>query len=160
MKKLLYSILSLILIFGATSCENWLDVNTNPDKPNNESASVEIRLPWIQHYYMYAYGSASVRTTAAAQILTNVAHGNHISRMATWDPWQDMNITPYQQWFVGAANNIPDILKKAQETGAYHYEAAGLVLKSMGYMMMADLFGEIPYINAIGPDFSPSFDTG
>ena len=52
MKKLLYSILSLILIFGATSCENWLDVNTNPDKPNNESASVEIRLPWIQHYYM------------------------------------------------------------------------------------------------------------
>ncbi len=160
MKKLLYSILSLILIFGATSCENWLDVNTNPDKPNNNSASVEIRLPWIQHYYMYAYGSASVRTNAAAQIITNVAHGNHISRCATWDPWQDMNITPYQQWFVGAANNIPDIINKAQETGAYHYEAAALVLKSMGYIMMADLFGEIPYSQAIGEDFSPSFDTG
>ena len=58
MKKILYFALSLIQIFGATSCEKWLDVNTNPDKPNNESASVEIRLPWIQHYYMYAYGSA------------------------------------------------------------------------------------------------------
>ena len=160
MKKVLYSILSLILIFGATSCDKWLDVNTNPDTPSNQSASVEIRLPWIQHYYMYAYGSASVRTNAAAQIITHTSHSNHISRMATWDPWQDMNITPYQQWFVGAANNIPDIIAKAQETGATHYEAATLVVKSMGYMMMADLFGETPYTNAIGSDFSPAHDTG
>ncbi len=47
MKKLIYFALSLILIFGAASCENWLDVNTNPNKPNNQSATVEIRLPWI-----------------------------------------------------------------------------------------------------------------
>ncbi len=160
MKKLLYSILSLILIFGATSCESWLDVNTNPDKPNNESASVEIRLPWIQHYYMYAYGSASVRTTAAAQVIIGRQSGNHIQGMGLWDPWQDNNITPYQQWFVGAANNIPDIIAKAQETGATHYEAATLVIKSMGYLMMADLFSEIPYTQAIGEDFSPSFDKG
>ncbi len=160
MKKLLYSVLSLILIFGATSCDKWLDVNTNPDTPNNQSASVEIRLPWIQHYYMYAYGSASVRTTAVAQVITGRQSGNHMLGMATWDPWQDNNITPYQQWFVGAANNIPDMITKAQETGATHYEAATLVLKSMGYIMMVDLFSEIPYFNAIGPDFSPSHDTG
>ncbi len=160
MKKVLYSILSLILIFGATSCESWLDVNTNPDKPNNQSATVEIRLPWIQHYYSYAYGSASVRTTAAAQVIIGRNTGNHIFGMGAWDPWQDNNITPYQQWFVGAANNIPDMIAKAQETGATHYEAATLVIKSMGYIMMVDLFGEIPYFNAIGPDFSPSFDTG
>ena len=160
MKKLIYSILSLILIFGATSCENWLDVNTNPDKPNNESATVEIRLPWIQHYYMYAYGSASVRTSAAAQIITSYSYTDHIGRLANWNPSQDANITPYQQWFVGAANNIPDIITKSQETGASHYEAAALVIKSMGYIMMVDLFSEIPYFNAIGPDFSPSFDTG
>ena len=160
MKKLLYSILSLILIFGATSCENWLDVNTNPNKPNNQSATVEIRLPWIQYYYMYAWGSASVRTSAAAQIVTSYSYTDHIGRLANWNPSQDANITPYQNWFIGAANNIPDIIKKAQETGATHYEAAALVVKSMGYIMMVDLFSEIPYFNAIGPDFSPSFDTG
>ena len=51
----------------------------------------------------------------------------------------------YQTWFVGAAANIPDIINRAQEEGAYHYEAAALVIKSMGYMMMADLYGEMPY---------------
>ncbi len=160
MKKLIYFALSLILIFGAASCENWLDVNTNPNKPNNQSAPVEIRLPWIQYYYMYAWGSASVRTSAAAQIITSYSYTDHIGRLANWNPSQDANITPYQNWFIGAANNIPDIIKKAQETGATHYEAAALVVKSMGYIMMVDLFSEIPYFNAIGPDFSPSFDTG
>ena len=160
MKKLIYFALSLILIFGAASCENWLDVNTNPNKPNNQSATVEIRLPWIQYYYMYAWGSASVRTSAAAQIVTSYSYTDHIGRLANWNPSQDANITPYQNWFIGAANNIPDIIKKAQETGATHYEAAALVVKSMGYIMMVDLFSEIPYFNAIGPDFSPSFDTG
>lgn len=159
MKKVLYSILSLILILGATSCDKWLDVNTNPDRPSNQSAPVEIRLPWIQYYYMYAWGSASVRTSAAAQVITSYTK-DHIGRMATWDPWQDMNITPYQNWFVGAANNIPDIIAKAQETGATHYEAAALVVKSMGYVMMVDLFSEIPYTEAVGSDFSPKFDTG
>ena len=160
MKKVLYSILSLILILGATSCDKWLDVNTNPNKPNNQSATVEIRLPWIQYYYMYAWGSASVRTSAAAQIVTSYSYTDHIGRLANWNPSQDANITPYQNWFIGAANNIPDLIKKAQETGATHYEAAALVVKSMGYIMMVDLFSEIPYFNAIGPDFSPSFDTG
>ena len=160
MKKLLFSILSLILILGVTSCENWLDVNSNPDKPNNESASVEIRLPWIQHYYMYAWGNASVRTNAATQVVTSYSYGDHVGRLANWNPSQDANITPYQQWFVGAANNIPDLISKAKATGATHYEAAALVVKSMGYIMMCDLFSEIPYTNAIGPDFSPAHDKG
>lgn len=29
------------------SCNDWLDVNVDPDSPNNKSALVENRLPWI-----------------------------------------------------------------------------------------------------------------
>ena len=47
MKKILSIALSLILILGLSSCENWLDVNTNPNSPNSESATVELRLPWL-----------------------------------------------------------------------------------------------------------------
>ena len=68
MKKILSIALSLILILGASSCENWLDVNTNPNSPNNESATVELRLPWIQYYYAYAWGVAGVRTNAITQV--------------------------------------------------------------------------------------------
>ena len=160
MKKVLYSILSLILILGATSCEKWLDVNTNPDSPSNFSVPVETRLPWIQYYYMYAYGSAAARTNASLQMITTTSRTSTIGRLALQNPNQSVSTTPYQNWFVGAAVNIPEIIEKSKETGATHYEAAGLVVKAMGYIMMVDLYGEIPYTSAVTADFSPTHDKG
>ena len=160
MKKLLYITLSLILTFGVVSCDNWLDVNTNPDNPNNLSATVDVRLPWIQYYYMYAWGTTNARINGAAQIITGTSRTGTVGRLSLWNPYQTASVTMYQNWFVGAAANIPDIINRAQEEGAYHYEAAALVIKSMGYMMMADLFGEIPYTEAVTADFSPAFSTG
>ena len=160
MKKVLYSILSLILIFGATSCDKWLDVNTDPDSPSSLSATVEIRLPWIQYYYAYAYGCASVRTNASTQMITSTSRTGTIGRLAHWNPNTGPSTTPYQNWFVGAAVNIPDIIEKSKETGATHYEAAALVIKSMGYIMMCDLYGEMPYTAAVTADESPDYDEG
>lgn len=167
MKKILSIALSLILIFGASSCKDWLDVNTNPNSPNSESATIELRLPWIQYYYAYSWAVASVRSNATTQIITTTNNNlgqfdgnNHISKLANWDPHQDVNLTPYQHWFVGAASNIPDLINKAQEDGATHYEAAALVIKSMGFIMMADLMGDIPYTNALTEDVSPTPDKG
>lgn len=167
MKRILSIALSLILIFGATSCENWLDVNTNPNNPNSESATVDLRLPWIQYYYADAWGVASVRSNATTQIITTTNNNlgqfdgnNHISKLANWDPHQDVNLTPYQRWFVGAACNLPDLINKAQKEGATHYEAAALVIKSMGFIMMVDLMGDIPYSQALTEDVSPTPDHG
>lgn len=167
MKKILSIALSLILILGVTSCKDWLDINTNPNSTNSESATIELRLPWIQYYYAYAWGVTGVRTNAITQIITETTnnlgqfdYNNHISKLAKWDPHQDVNLTPYQHWFVGAACNIPDLINKAQEDGANHYEAAALVIKSMGFIMMTDCFSEIPYTNALGPDVSPTPDKG
>ena len=137
-----------------------MDVNTNPDNPNNLSATVDVRLPWIQYYYMYAWGTTNARINGAAQIITGTSRTGTVGRLSLWNPYQTASVTMYQNWFVGAAANIPDIINRAQEEGAYHYEAAALVIKSMGYMMMADLFGEIPYTEAVTEDFSPAFSTG
>lgn len=160
MKKILSITLSLILAFVTTSCENWLDVNTNPDSPNNFSASVDVRLPWIQYYYTYAWGTANGRMNGASQIITGTSRTGTIGRISLWNPYQTASATVYQCWFVGAASNIPDLINKATEVGAHHYEAAALVIKSMGYMLMADLYGEMPYESAITSDFSPTFSTG
>lgn len=160
MKKVLYSILSLILIFGATSCDKWLDVNVNPDSPSSLSATVEIRLPWIQYFYAYSNACAAVRTNATAQMITTTSRTGAMGRLAHWNPYQSSSTTPYQNWFVGGAVNIPDLIDKSKETGATHYEAAALVLKSMGHIMLCDLYGEIPYLAAVTADESPAYDTG
>ena len=160
MKRLFPIIAALCMI----SCNSWLDINTDPNRPNNDSAPIEIRLPWIQYYYTYSWAVAGVRANAITQVITENASydvwGDFLGRYANWNPNQDANITPFQHWYVGAANNIPDIISKSREIGANHYEAAALAIKSMGYIMMSDLFSEVQYTQAITSDFSPGFDTG
>lgn len=160
MKKVLYITLSLVLLLCFTSCSEWLDVNTDPDNPSNLSATVETRLPWIQYYYMYAWGTANTRTNAITQIITGTSRTGTVGLQANWNPAQGVSTTVYQNWFLGAACNIPDIITKAEAEEAWHYIGAAMIIKSMGFVMMADLYGEMPYTYAVGEDFSPEYDTG
>ncbi len=152
---------SLIILFSLISCSDWLDVNENPNTPTNLVASVDTRLPWIQHFYGYAYGSAGMRVSWINGTLTSRQgpSGTHVY-MPVWNPNNAVSVTPYQQWFVGAASNIEDIKRKAEEAGAYHYIGATLVIEAMGYMLMTDIYGEMPFTEAVGPQLTPKYDDG
>lgn len=160
MKKIMYITLCLAFLLGSSSCEKWLDVNVDPDNPNDLSATPEIRLPWIQHYYMYAWGTASMRTSTIAGILTQSSATAANGRLAAWNPLQSSCTTIYQNWFLGAAVNLNPLIAKAEEAGAYHYLGAAHCIKAMGFMMMLDLHGEMPYTEAITGKYNPAYDQG
>ena len=160
MKKFYAIILGLVALITMSSCKDWLDVNTDPDNPSNKSATVYNRLPWIQYYYMYAWGTANTRGNAIAQMITNTGRGNALNLQANWNPAQGISTTVYQNWFLGAACNIPDMIEKANADNSPHYEAAGRVVRAMGFIMMCDFYGEMPYTYAVTADFTPSYDNG
>ena len=68
MKSLKYVTLGCILIVSMGSCKKWLDVNNDPDNPNNQSVSIQNRLPWIEHFYQYTSGIANFRTACQAGV--------------------------------------------------------------------------------------------
>lgn len=160
MKKVLYIVMAFALLLGVSSCSEWLNVNTDPDSPSNQSATEEVRLPWIQYYYGYAWGTANTRASAIAHVLMGTSRTATVGEQALWNPDTGVSTTVYQNWFLGAACNIPDLITKAEEHGATHYKAAALVVRAMGSIMMADLYGEMPYTQAVGEDFTPSYDNG
>lgn len=160
MKKVLYIVMAFALLLGVSSCSEWLNVNTDPDSPSNQSATEEVRLPWIQYYYGYAWGTANTRASAIAHVLMGTSRTATVGEQALWNPDTGVSTTVYQNWFLGAACNIPDLITKAEEHGATHYKAAALVVRAMGSIMMADLYGEMPYTEAVGEDFTPSYDNG
>jgi len=160
MKKILHIILSLILLLGLASCNKWLDVNVDPDNPSDISATPDIRLPWIQHYYMYAYGTASMRTSTIAGIITQTSATSANGMLAAWNPLQGSCTTVYQNWFLGAAVNLNPLISKATETGSYYYIGAAYCMRAMGFMLMLDLHGEMPYTEALGAKYNPSYDQG
>lgn len=159
MKTIKYVLVCALMVLGLTSCNDWLNVNVDPDTPNNESALVSNRLPWIQKFYMYAGGPTNYRTAAHAGVYYST-NGNVNTASVTWALAAGLTTTSYQVWFVAAAANINDLYKTAEAEGAYHYMAAADVFHAMGFMDMLDLYGEMPYTEALTANPSPAYDDG
>jgi len=159
MKNLKYIILGGLFILGSASCKKWLDVNTDPDNPNNQSVLVQNRLPWIEHFYQYTAGVTNYRTSCIAGIYyTNSASPNTFS--TTWQCTNANSTTSYQTFFVEVSSNLVDMYNSAQKVGAYHYMAAADVFTALGYMEMLDLYGEMPFTEAGTGNPSPKPDDG
>jgi hypothetical protein len=159
MKKTKYIITGCLLILSLASCKKWLDVNTDPDNPNNQSVPVQNKLPWIENYWKEPAGVTNMRTSCIAGVIYAIA-ANQNTLSTTWQATNGNSTTPYQAFFVGVSSNITDLYNAAQKKGAYHYMAAADVFHAIGYMEMLDLYGEMPYTQAGTGIPSPVPDDG
>jgi len=160
MKSLKYIIVGCLLVAGSTSCKKWLDVNVDPSNPNNASAAIQNRLPWIEHFYQYTSGVTNFRTSAQAGVFYANTTTNALSTVWNIPQGSALVTTPYQTWFVEVASNLNDLYSTAQKQNAYHYMAAADVFHALGFMQMLDLYGEMPYTQALTQNPSPAFDNG
>ena len=147
-------------MLSMSSCKDYLDVNTDPDNPTSVSATLSARLPWIQNYFAYAWGTAGMRANTIGGILTQLSTTGGNGYLAAWNPIQGSCTTVYQNWYIGSAVNINPMIDKALATGAYHYAGAGYCIKAMGFMMMLDMHGELPITEAFTGKYNPSYDDG
>lgn len=160
MKKIIY-ILAILGIFSLISCDQeWLDINEDPNNPSNTVASVDSRLPWIQHHFLYAQMSAGARSSYVTQQLTFINSTAANSVLAGWNPASGTVTLPYQWFFVVSAANLKDLEDKATEEEAWHYIGAAKAIRAMGFMLMTDWYGEMPYTEALGESVTPKYDDG
>jgi hypothetical protein len=132
------------MAWSVSACNDYLDINTDPDYPSTVTATNEIRLPWIQYYYGYGKGTADMRISTLLGLLTQTSTVNNNGLLAAWNPIQGSSTTIYQNWYVGAAVNIDPMIAKAEELNEPQYAGAGYAIKALGFMMMLDLHGELP----------------
>ena len=159
MKKTKYIILGCVLVMSLASCKKWLDVNTDPDNPNNQNVLIQNRVPWIQHFYQYTAGVTNYRTACQAGVYYSNS-GTQNTFTTTWQCSSSNSTTPYQTWFVEVSSNIVDLYNSAKAKGAYHYMAISDIFSALGYMEMLDLYGEMPYTQAGTGNPSPAPDDG
>lgn len=156
-KKLATGIVCVALL---ASCNDWLDVNDNPNTPALDKVQIATLLPWAQYHVMYGAGAMSFRESFIIQATTSANKGSKEGCCAQWEPATGMVTTYYQQYFVGAGTNIRELINRGASEGAPHYEAAGRLLKALGFMIMVDTYGEMPYEESVGGPANPAYDTG
>lgn len=158
MKKF-FSILAVAGALTMTSCDTWLDVNDNPNNPNTQVPTVDLRLPSIIARFAEAYESGGTRAALISQQLSGTTANNW--NLSRWNITTASVNWPYQPWYIYTANNIPDLLTKGESTGAYHYMGAGKIIWAWGFSSFSDLYGMLPYTEAfVGGNMTPKYDQG
>jgi hypothetical protein len=162
--KYIKSLISLcavgLISLSLVSCSDWLNINVDPENPSSESATYQTRLAHIEFYTNSATQFAAWRSSMSAGDWTRYFNGSTYWNMSYWNPQTGAVTTPYQWWFVGAASNISYMYDKAMEAEAWHYAGVAKVIRAYGFMLMTDLYGEMPYTDAVGENATPTYDNG
>lgn len=149
-----------VLAMSLASCEDYLNINTDPNTPTDETAQYYQRLGHIEFYQNGAQQFAAWRNCMACGDWTRYYNGGTYQSMSYMYPTVSISTTPYQWGFVGAYANVPIMIKKAREAGNHQYVGAGLLMKAYHFMLMTDLYGEMPYTEAVGSNPIPRYDNG
>ena len=149
-----------VLALSLTSCNDWLDVNVDPDSPSAESTSYDQRLAHIEFYTNSGLQFGAWRTTMAMGDWTRHNGGGNYWHVSYWYPVIGQVTTVYQWWFVGAYANVPDMIAKAEAAENWQFAGAGYLIKAYGFMAMTDLHGEMPYTQAGAEPATPEYDNG
>lgn len=159
--KLLYGALALSSL-TLTSCNDWLDVNTDPDNPTDQSATYSSRLAHCQFYMNDAQVFAGFRNSGTVGDIQSYNGRSYVTNMGYWlySGAASATTTPYQWFFVGCGSNLQDMYDKAMAAEAWHYAGAAKLIKAYGYMLMTDLYGEMPYEEGLGESATPKFSDG
>lgn len=151
MKSIYNRIIGLLLLLGTFSCESFLDVNENPNNPEDAPISGLMT-------------NASYETSLNIQRVGSIT-SNYVQYLASPNPATSSDVMdPVNYsgtWFnlYNVMTDLSDLMSKAEEADAGHYLGAGQVLMALNLGMAVDIFGDIPYSE--GFDFSavtPTYD--
>lgn len=157
MKKLIYLIIATAFLF--TSCEEFLDVNSDPNNPTE--VTPELLLPVAQ-----TYSARYVQENRGLSHLGNMMMYNWSQSYGfSWytDEFNyQVTSTFYDDLFDDAYTLA---LKQYQDLvdlgeGYEYYQAVAKIMQIYHYQILVDLFGDIPYFDAIqrGANPTPVYD--
>ena len=151
---------ALTAALSLVSCAEWLDVNTDPENPTLESAEYQLEPAHCEFYTNSAQQFAAWRSSMAMGDWTRNISGGTYWSMSFWAPADGITTTPYQWFLVGAGATLKDMYAKAMAAENWHYAGVAKVLLAYGYMLMTDLYGEMPYTQGLSESAIPEYDNG
>ena len=152
--KRIFALLPVGLLCLSASCQDYLDVNTNPNAPQTVSAN--LYLPPMLHWLVT---SPQFDGRFVGRYTQQWVQAVGIASTGTPTTWDRMGYDPSsdnggQQWrdvYWTFGQNLVDMNTKAAAEQRWDLLGVGQVLKAWGYQVITDLHGEIIVKQAIDP---------
>jgi len=157
MKKISMIMLAVVALF-ATSCKDYLDINTNQNKPT--SVTADLILPQalvatglvLNQYNTYGAQLGGYMANAGGyggfnETVTYIYTPNNYAGL--WSVSYD-NLEDYQ-YMLNQTDGDPDFI---------YYNGVARIMKSYGFQLLVDAYGNVPYSQALqGTDnLTPEYD--
>jgi len=149
--KTTHTVLLLGLLVLATACNDFLDVNTNPNGP--QSVSANLYLAPMLHWFVTSpqLDGRYVGHYAQEWISTSIAP---TSPAPTWgkmgyDAGSDAGAQQWRDVYWSLGQNLIDMNTKAQAEQRWDLLGVGMILKAWGWQVLTDLHGDIIVKEAI-----------
>lgn len=162
MKKIIYLFSVGLIATSLFSCKKYLDVNQNPNYP--EDVSVAELLPAAQASIGQSYGNYfQILGGFWSQYWTQNPSS---SQYRSYDQYQLDPADPDNAWielYGGALKDLDQIIKKSDTgSGNRNYRAIAMILQGYTYQLLTDNFGDIPFSEALRAEegiTSPKYDS-
>jgi Starch-binding associating with outer membrane len=152
-----YLVLTLLVLAALfSSCDKYLDVNTDPTRVGPESVTLASILPTAieatsRAQYLFAFSECQI----AQQIAGAAANG----QADTHDPETRFG-GAWTSVYLNAMSNLNTIIQRGQTLNAPHYAGVAKVLMALNLGTASDAWGDIPYSQAFSiANIKPTFDT-
>lgn len=146
-KRFLIIGIAASLVMMTTGCKKYLDINSDPDTPQNPDASsvFPAMLGAVPRGLQFdaRYASKYVQNFGA----NTAANVNNMDRQG-YNAGSDVNGDIWRQCYFGLGANLDYIIKSGTEKQQWDYVGAAQVLKAMMFQYATDYHGEIIFTEA------------
>lgn len=160
MKKIILPLVALTI--GFTACDSYLDINTNPNAPVEESLTNEVIFPGAELNLANGYGN--YLRTLGGYYSQQYAHMFGTSNYLDFSQFitsQVRSNRTYSQMNTLLLKNLETIRDNATEEEDWGAYLAATTLRVFAIQALVDAYGEIPYTEALNADIlSPKYDEG
>lgn len=155
------AIAALSLAWGLSACDQDLaGINENPNAPTDVGAP--FLLPQVIQTGVSAVLGSGLNmnhTGLWAQHFAKIQYANE----DRYEMRPETNVSTWQNFYTGPLKDISVVIEKGQETNRPNHTAVGLIMKSWIFGVMTDLWGDVPYSDALNGDkeggtLTPAYD--
>jgi hypothetical protein len=162
MKNIFISLFSLLLVLSLVSCNDFLDINEDPNNPSNVPAALV--LPSAE---MDIAVSLNAEYAVVGGIWSQHWTQSHVASQYRDEDRYALTLLDYQiPWrevYSGALTDLAKIEAEAAATQNWNLNLQAVCLQAFAYQIMADWYDAVPYSQAVQGEngiSSPAFDPG
>jgi hypothetical protein len=152
----------IAIILLTLSCENWLDINKDPNNPSDANEQLTLAAGISSVAYVYG-GKYQVLGALWSQQWTQSLGASQYTGLDSYDINSSTYNGQFDELYSGALANLEYVKELALSNQHCDYYLIATVMQCYTFQLMADLYDQIPFSEALRGDdglVAPHYENG